>query len=104
MSYTCRCKICIIPKDIHIYLNIFKTNIVLYLPKNKWRHTCNSAYSTKSAAHNKEKLFPDGEFLHAYIKDSSQCISCTLIKPNNFIHMKFALGFFDECTKNITSY
>ena len=65
-------------------------------------NTCNISYSTTSATHYKEKLFSDGRFLHATIKDADQCISCTPIKPNNFIHIKCGLGFFYCPEYNIT--
>ena len=67
------CDICIIPKDMNIYLNIFITKLVTYLQHRfVEKNTRNSAYSTKSAAHYKETLFPYGEFLHATIKDTAQ--------------------------------
>ena len=43
-------------------------------------------------------MFPDGEFLHATIKDAAQCIPCLPIKPKNMIHINCALGFCDEFT------
>ena len=58
------------------------------------RHTLNSSYRTKSAAHYKEKFFPGGECLHATIKDAAQTITFTHVKPNNNIRMKCALDFF----------
>ena len=39
-------------------------------------------------------MFPDGEYLHATIKDTDQCIiTCLPIKPNNMINIKCDLGF-----------
>ena len=92
--------ICIIPKDMQIDLNRFRTRLVIYLQhKSVGRHTCTSAFSNTSAKNYKKKVFPDGEFLHDTIKDTAQCISCTNIKPNNMIHIKCDLGFCDECTE-----
>ena len=57
----CGCEICIIPKDIQIYLNIFRKLFVKYLQQNYvWRHTWNSLFITKSATHYKDKVFPFG--------------------------------------------
>ena len=67
----------IIHKGTKIDLNIFRTILVTYYQQNNFvRHTQNSPFRTTSAAHYKEKVFPDGECLHANIKDSSQCIAC----------------------------
>ena len=59
------------------------------------RHTHKSVFSTISDAHYKEKVFPDGEFLHATIKDVDQYIYCAHIKPKNIINMKYDLFFFN---------
>ena len=57
---------------MHIDLNIFRTIPVTDL-RHKYlgRHTRNSLFSTTSAAHYKDKVFPDGECLHATIKDNA---------------------------------
>ena len=34
LRHICGCKLCIIPKDMQIYLNIFRTILVTYLQKN----------------------------------------------------------------------
>ena len=87
---------------MHIDLNIFRIKPVTDLQQNYvGRHTCNSLFSTTSAAHYKDKLFPDSDFLHAAIKDAARCISCNLIKPKIITHMKCDLGFYDEFTKYI---
>ena len=41
-------------------------------------------------------MFPYSECLHATIKDTSQCITCIDIKPNNMVHVRFDLSFCDE--------
>ena len=88
------CEICIIPKNMHIDLNISRTRIVTYLQhKYVGRHTRNILFSSTSAAHYKDKLFPYGEYLHATMKDSAQCITCLPIKPNNMIIINFSLVF-----------
>ena len=98
--HICECKLFIITKDVQIDLNIFIIKLVIYL-KQKYAgiNTRNSLYSTISAAQLKDKVFPDGECLHANIKDAAQSITCNPIKPNNIIHMKRALVFCDECPK-----
>ena len=69
----CGCELCIIPKDMHIDLNIFRSNIVTdLLQKSVGRHAHNSEYSSTSAASYKDKLFPYRECLHATIKDAYQ--------------------------------
>ena len=81
---------------MQIDFNILRTNRVSYLQqKSVGRHTSNSEFITKSAVYYKEKLFTDGECLHANIKDAAQCISCTPIKLKNSINMKCVLGFCD---------
>ena len=93
----CGYELCIIPLDIKTDLNRFITTLVTYLQHNSFRrHTCNSLFSTTSAAHYKNKVFPDGECLHDTIKDADQCITCISIKPNNMILIKCALYFCDE--------
>ena len=77
--------------------NIFRTRLVTYLQhKSVGRHIRNSLFSTTSAAHYKDKVFLDGEFLHATIKYAAQCITYITNKPKNMIHIKCALGFCDE--------
>ena len=94
----CRCDICIIPKDMNIDLNISRTRLVTYLQqKSVGIHIRNILFITASAAHYKDKVFPDGEFLHATIKYAAHCITCVHIKPNNMIHIRCDLGFCDEC-------
>ena len=94
------CDIFIVPKDMKIDLNIFKTKLVTDLQHNYvGRHTHNIAYITTKDSHNKDKVFPDGENLHATIKNAAQCISCTPIKPKNIINIKFALGFCADFPK-----
>ena len=69
----CGCELCIIPKDMQIYLNIFITIIVTDLQQKSFgRHTCNSLFITTSHVHYKDKVFPDVEILHATIKDAAQ--------------------------------
>ena len=83
---------------MHIDLNIFIIKLVSDLQqKSVGRHMRNSAYITTISEHYKDKLFPDGECLHATIKVAAQCISCNHIKPKNIIHMKCSLGFCCEC-------
>ena len=62
------------------------------------RHTHKSVFSTISDAHYKEKVFPDGEFLHATIKDVDQYIYCAHIKPKNIINMKYDFILFSLST------
>ena len=93
----CGCESCTILKDMQIDINISRKNIVTELKhKPVGRHTFISIFYTTGDSHYKEKVFPDGQLLHVTIKDAAQCISCTPIKPNNIIYMKWALGFFDE--------
>ena len=55
-----RCELCIIIKDMHIGLNIFRTILVTDLQqKSVGRHTHKSLFSSTSAAHYKDKVFPD---------------------------------------------
>ena len=97
LRHICGCKLCIIPKDMQIYLNIFRTILVTYLQQNYvGRHTRNILFSTTCYAHYKDKNFPCDECLHAIIKDSAQWIAYLPIKPKNVIHIKCALGFCDE--------
>ena len=94
----CGCEICIIPKDMQIYLNIFRTILVTYLQqKYVGRHTRNILFSTTCYAHYKDEIFPCDECLHAIIKYSAQRITCIPIKPKNTINSKCALFFCDEC-------
>ena len=68
----CGCELCIITKDMYIGLNVFRKIFVTYLQQNYFRrHTHNSLFSTTSVSHNKDKVFPYGEFLHATIKDGT---------------------------------
>ena len=90
----CGCDICITPKDMQIYLNIFRNNLVSELQhKSVGRHTRTISYRTKSVAQYKDKMFTDGECLHDVIKYAAQLISCTPIKAKNIINMKCALSF-----------
>ena len=77
---------------MHIDLNIFITNLETNLQKKSVGiHEFNGSYSTASAEHYKQKVFSDGDFLHANTKYADQCISCNTIKPKNII-----LGFCDK--------
>ena len=94
----CGYELCIIPKDMHIYLNIFITRLVTDLQhKSIGRHTYNSLFIITSAANYKEKVFPDGECFYDKIKDADQCITCLPIKPKNMINFRCAFLFY-ECT------
>ena len=96
----CGYELCIIPKDMQIYLNRPRTKLVSVLQhKYDGRNKLNSSYITTSAAHYNDKVFSDSECLHATIKYACQFISFTPIKPDNIIHMQCALGFCDECNK-----
>ena len=73
LRQVCGCEICIIPKDMQLGSNIFRTIPGIYLQHNSvWRHTHNSLFSTISATHYKDKVFPYGECLHATIKSAAQ--------------------------------
>ena len=77
---------------------ISRTRLVTDLQhKYAGRHTQNSVFITKSAEHYKDIVFTYGNWLHATIKDADQCITCLLMKPNNMIHIKYALGFCGAC-------
>ena len=93
-----------IPKDLYIYLNIFRKRLVTYLQqKYVGLHTYNSLFSTKNDLNYKDKVFLDSECLYATIRDAYQCITCPNIKPNNMVNIKCDLSFcdaFPEC--NIT--
>ena len=87
---------------MHIDLNITRKKLVSDLQhKYVGRHTQKSTFSTKSAEKYKEKVFINGECLHATIKDAAKCILCTTVKPKNIIHMNRDLGFCYECPKHI---
>ena len=91
----CGCALCMIPKDIQIDLNGFITRPAKYLQqKYFWIHTRNCLFITTIDAHYKDIVFLYGEYLHATIKNSAQCITFLPIKPNNMIHIKCALSFF----------
>ena len=91
----CGCEICIIPNDMKLNLNIFRKILVIDLQqKYVGRHTCNSLFITTSVEYYKDKVFPDGECLHATIKNAAQFITCLTIKPNNIINIKCDLVFF----------
>ena len=61
LRHICGYELCIIPKDIHIYLNKFRTRLVTYLQQNSvGRHKNNSLFSTSSSPHYKYKVYPDG--------------------------------------------
>ena len=69
----CGCDIFIIPKDMHIDLNIFRRRLVKYLQqKSLGRHTYKSLFVTTSAAHYKYIVFSDLKYLHTTISDASQ--------------------------------
>ena len=90
----CRCNICIIPKYMNIYLNRFRTRLVIYLRHNSiGRHAQNSLFSTTRDVNYKDKVFPFGECLHATRKDVAHCITCITIKQKNIIHIKCDLFF-----------
>ena len=92
------CEIYIISKDMHIYLNISRIILVTYLQNNYVGiNTLNVLFITKSYLHYKDKVFPDGEFLHDIITDADQCITYLHIKTNNMINIKCDLFFCDEC-------
>ena len=92
-----RYEVCIIPKDMKIYLNRFRTILVTDLhQKYVGSHKHNSLFSTTSASYYKYNMLTYGEFLYANIKDADQCITCLHIKPNNMVHIKCALGFCDK--------
>ena len=97
-----------------MYQNQLHTNLVKYITnktcniylqhKSARRHTHTILFITKIAAHYKDNVFPDDEFLHDNINDSAQCITCLTIKPRNIIHINPALGFCDEYPEcNITN-
>ena len=84
LCQVCECELCIIPKYMHIGLNIFRTIIVTYLQqKYVGIHMHNILFNTTSDSYYKDILFPDGEFLLVTIKDSVQCIAYIPIQPNN---------------------
>ena len=57
----CGCEPCINPKDMQIDLNIYITTLVIDLQHNSvGRYTRNILFSTKSAAHYKDKVFTYG--------------------------------------------
>ena len=94
LLHICGCKICIIPKDIHIGLNRFRIIIVTCLKHNySGIHTHNRLFSTTIYVPYKNKVFLYNECLHANIKYAAQCITCIPIKPNNMIYIKFASDF-----------
>ena len=54
---------------MHIDLNILITRLVTYLKHNFFgRHTRNIFFRTKSAVNYKDKVYSDGECLHATTK------------------------------------
>ena len=54
----CGCDICIVPNDMQIDLNRFRTKLVTYLQYNYvGRNTRNSEFSTTSATHYKDTVF-----------------------------------------------
>ena len=96
----CGCERCIIPKDINIDLNIFRTRLVKHFQHMYVvRHIHNSLCITTSASQYKYIVFPDGGCLHDTIKYEAHCITCLTIKPDNMINIKCDLGFCDECTE-----
>ena len=69
----CGCDICIIPEGMNIDLIRFSTRPLIYLQQNSaGRHTRNILFINTSYAHYKDKVFPDGDFLHATIKYAAQ--------------------------------
>ena len=69
----CGCDIFIIPEGMNIDLIRFSTRPLIYLQQNSaGRHTRNILFITTSYAHYKDKVFPDGDFLHATIKYAAQ--------------------------------
>ena len=55
---------------MQIYLNRFISKIVTHLQHNYVRrHKLNSEFRTTSAENYMEKVFTDGEYLHATIKE-----------------------------------
>ena len=81
LRHICVCEICIIPKDMQIDLNIFRIRLLTDLQqKSVGIHKRNSLFITTSARHYKDKVFEDGECLHATIKDAYQCITSLPIK------------------------
>ena len=105
LRHICGCEICIIPKDMYIGLNISRTRIVTDLQhKYVGIYTQNSLFSTTSDSYYNNKVFIDGECLHATIKDAAQCITCLPIKANNIINIKCDLGFCDEFTDSGEKY
>ena len=62
LRHTCGYEICIITKYVQVDLNRFITIIVTDLQqKSVGRKTRKVLFSTTSASHYKDKLFPDGE-------------------------------------------
>ena len=75
IRHICGDELFIINNNMHIDSNKSRTRLVTDLQhKSVRRHTRSSLFSNKSAAYHKEKVFPDGECLHANIKYSSQFI------------------------------
>ena len=90
------CELCIIKKDTQIDLNRSRTRLVIDLQhKSVGRHTCNSLFSTKSAAYYKDILLPNVEYLYTTIKDAVQSITYLPIKPKSMVNIKHTLGFCD---------
>ena len=82
------------PKRWYIYSI---TIVVTYLEhKSVGRHKRNSLFTTKSAAHLKDKIFPYGECLHTNIKYAAQGITCSTTQPKNMINIKCSVGSCDE--------
>ena len=99
----CGCEICVIPKDIHFYLNKFRTRPVTYLQHNYvGRHTRFFLFSTISTAHYKDIVFPDIEYLNATIKYAAHCITCLPIKPDNIIHIECDSIYLNEFMSTIS--
>ena len=84
------CDIFITPKYMQIYLNRFRTIILIYLQHKYFgRHKRNILFITTSDENSKYIVFPEGAFFCATIRDAAQCIACIPIKPNNIIHIQY---------------
>ena len=93
----CRCELCTIPRDMHIYLNRYRIRLVTNLQqKYVGSHTRKFLFSSASAANYKHKVFTYGECLNATIKYFAHYITCIPVNPKYMIHIKYDLGFFDE--------
>ena len=97
------CDICIIPKDTQIDLDISRTRLVTDLQQTSvGRQIFNISFSNTRGANNKDAVFPDGECLHATIKDAAKCITYIPVKPNNMINIKCDFGFVTNVLSSIS--